>query len=171
MRRFACVAVFGCLIASAAVASDNAPALVIPGRPDVPVMMYGRNIAGFVVEGDWGLYRPGAVAPTVIPTYLPRLYLDYAGYGRSYWGAESDDHYYPLTGRKPGYGRREVNDARPGPAPSYSRSWGAESRDTPATSPSDYQMPQMYLSPQVDMQPRRQYPPVDRQPPRRPYRP
>lgn len=144
----------GCAIVPPAVASDHAPALVIPGRPDVPVMMYGRNVAGFVVEGDWGLYRPGSVAPTIIPVYPRLLYWGQAGYADPYWGAWSDDHYFPKTGHRPGYGRREANDARPGPGPSYSRSWNAQSRDTPATSPTDDQMPPMWLAPQVDAPPR-----------------
>jgi len=74
--------------------ADHAPALVIPGRPDVPVVIDGQDAAFGVVEGDWGLYRPGHGVRTVIsPVLMPAPYR--AGY-------------FPRTGRQPGYGRREV---------------------------------------------------------------
>jgi len=33
-------------------AADNEPVLVIPGRPGVPVMMYGVDVSGAVIEGE-----------------------------------------------------------------------------------------------------------------------
>ncbi len=60
----------GLVAGAAAVAPARAdgtePVIVIPGRPGVPVMMYGRDISWAVVEGDWGLARPGIVAPVVL---------------------------------------------------------------------------------------------------------
>lgn len=42
------------------------PAIVIPSRPGIPVIINGRDASYAVVEGDWGLSRPGAVPVTVI---------------------------------------------------------------------------------------------------------
>jgi hypothetical protein len=102
--------------------ADHAPAYVIPGRPDVPVMINGYDAAWGVVEGDWGLYRPGAIAPVVIPSG-PTIYPPRA---RSY---------FPSLGRQPLLGRREIDTPprRLAPAPSFRRSWGAASDPGPAT--------------------------------------
>lgn len=119
--------------------ADHAPAVVIPGRPDVPVIINGRVVPpGSVIEGDWGLYRAGAVAPTVIPPPVPVLYWD-APVGR----------YFPATGAKPGYGRREIDQPlRPlRPAESYYRSWTAESQPGPVTIPAPYGMPPVVVAP------------------------
>lgn len=55
-----------------AAASDNAPVIVVPGKAGVPVMINGRDASWAIVEGDWGLYRPGSVPVTVI---YPRPWL------------------------------------------------------------------------------------------------
>lgn len=55
-----------------AAASDNAPVIVIPGKAGVPVMINGRDASWAIVEGDWGLYRPGSMPVTVI---YPRPWL------------------------------------------------------------------------------------------------
>src|SRR6476469_9969558 len=105
--------------------AQHEPVIVIPGRPDVPVILNGYDVSGAVVEGDWGLERPGHVAPTIVdgplipaPFYARGDYL----YGRGY---------YPATGRRPGYGRYEIqppaNRTLPPPAPSYHRDYGIES--------------------------------------------
>src|SRR6266480_617652 len=73
----------------------DAPAMVIPGRAGVPVIINGGDASFCVVEGDWGLARPGMPVTVVacppqrpIPSYeLP---------------------YFPALGRRPGYGRLEV---------------------------------------------------------------
>lgn len=119
-----------------ATASDNAPVIVIPGRPGVPVMMYGRDVSGAVIEGDWGLYRAGAVAPTIIMPFRP------IGWGPA--GA----HYFPATGREPRYGRYEVETPAARvqrEAESYSRSWSVRSQPLPATIPTPYDMPPVIL--------------------------
>jgi hypothetical protein len=106
-------------------AIDQGPVLVIPGRPGIPVVINGYDASYTIVEGDWGLARPGQVSPVIVsgPLIAPAPY--YAG------------HYYPSLGRRPGYGRREVEppaDRRlPPPAPSYYREWGVESQPLPAT--------------------------------------
>ena len=51
------------LAAPAPALADNEPVIVIPGRAGVPVMMYGVDVSGAVIEGEWGLNRPGVVAP------------------------------------------------------------------------------------------------------------
>lgn len=117
--------VAACAFADLACA-DMAPVIVIPSRPGVPVVINGRDASYAVVEGDWGLARPGAVPVTVIggspiranPVYEPR-------------GA-----YHPRYGRTPERGRREVEspNERPlaeAPEPIF-RSWSASSAVQPA---------------------------------------
>jgi len=107
------------LIGTAVTATaDTGPLIVIPGRAGVPVMINGRDASYGVVEGDWGLAKNVHVQPTV-----------YGGWDR-YIGPEVG-HYYPSAGRRPGYGRYEIepaaNRALPEPAESYHRSWSAQS--------------------------------------------
>jgi hypothetical protein len=142
---FGCIAVacaaVGLLGSTAARASDNAPVIAIPGRPDVPVIIDGRDASWAVVESDWGLYRPGWLPPTVIkplccnPPYPGRPVA----------------RYFPGTGRMPGYGRREFDPPqarRQRPAQPYSRSWSAESENLPATiMPPSYDVPPVVVQP------------------------
>ena len=98
--------------------ADSAPAFVVPGRPDVPVMVNGYNAAWGVIEGDWGLYRPGAVPLTVIPA------PDQAP-------LPPERHYFPSLGAAPHAGRYEIeppaNRQLPPPAPSFHRTWSSSS--------------------------------------------
>ena len=92
--------------------------IVIPGRPGVPIIINGVDASYAVVEGDWGLAKGQHVQPTV--------------YGGRYVDAEPHvGHYYPSAGRRPGYGRLEIepplNRILPKPAESYHQSWSAES--------------------------------------------
>jgi hypothetical protein len=140
---------FGATIAHAI---DQGPVLVIPGRPGIPVVINGYDASYTVVEGDWGLARPGQVSPRIVsgPLISPTPY--YVG------------HYFPYVGRRPGYGRREVEPPRdrrlPPPAPGYHREWGVESQNLPATIPSDNPTP-IIAAPTVEWNSRR---------PRRPRR-
>ena len=112
------------LLAAPCARADHAPNYVVPGRPDVPVIINFFDASWGVVEGEWGLYRPGAVSPTVIPAphVMPRL---------------SARPYYPSLGGRAYKGRLEIeppaNRELPPPAPSYHRSWTSESQDLPAT--------------------------------------
>jgi hypothetical protein len=117
-------------------AADGGTALVVPGRPGVPTMYFGRDISWAVVEGERGLDRPGNEI-TIVPSF------------RSSYGAARAGGYYPSTGMAPRSGRREVeppsNRSLPPPAESYHRQWGAESAHTPVTIPAPYGTPPVMI--------------------------
>jgi len=100
--------------------------IVIPSRPGVPVVSNGRDASYAVVEGDWGLSRPGAVPVTVFggSPILPN-----AVYTRRH-------SYLPKYGRVPERGRIEIEPAAdralPEPAEGFSRSWSTSSDVAPA---------------------------------------
>jgi hypothetical protein len=110
--------------------ADTEPVIVVPGRPDIPIMIDGRDVRGAIIEGEWGLAR-GHTGITIIPgPWLP----GYRGGGADWrHGARG---FYPGTGKPPAYGRLEVIPP-PGrarhPAEGYTRSWEAESPRLPAT--------------------------------------
>jgi hypothetical protein len=112
-------------LAIAPVRADEGPVIVIPSRPGIPVVINGRDASYAVVEGDWGLARPGAVPVTVIggSPLLPT-----AEYTRR-------NSYHPKYGRAPLRGRNEVEPpqdrALPDPAESFSRSWSTSSDPQP----------------------------------------
>jgi hypothetical protein len=113
------------LAAVASARADHAPAFVVPGRPDVPVMINGMDASWGIAEGDWGLYRPGAIPVTVIPS-------PYAA------PPPPARHYYPSLGGIPYKGRHEIeppaNRRPPPPAEPYYRSWSSQSDPyTPVT--------------------------------------
>ena len=125
-----CVAVIlaigASLAAPAAARADNGPVIVIPSRPGVPVVINGRDASYAVVEGDWGLSRPGFMAVTVIggsPIRPNRVY-------------EPRNSYHPRYGHAPPRGRNEVEPspdrALPEPAESFSRSWSTRPEPQPA---------------------------------------
>jgi len=137
----------GWLSGDAPAQAGEAPAIVIPGKPGVPVIINGFDASYTVVEGDWGLDRPGYIHPTIIsgPLVIPAPH---------YYGA-----YFPAYGRRPGYGRLEVepppNRRLPRPAQSYYRAWGAQSDPIPATlDPPAYQPP-VIVQPQIELWQRR----------------
>ena len=116
---------FSALAGAPARAEGEGPVIVIPSRPGVPVIINGRDASYAVVEGDWGLSRPGAGVITVIggspvlpnPVYTRR------------------NSYHPKYGRAPERGRNEIEPpadrALPDPAESFSRSWSTSSDVTP----------------------------------------
>jgi hypothetical protein len=126
MRAFALALIGGVLAAPLPARAYDAPAIVIPGRIGVPVVINGGDASFCIVEGDWGLARPGHVPPTIV--YCPPVDHVLENSGR---------FYYPAQGKRPGYGRFEVepppNRRLPPPAPSYYREWGAQSESQPAT--------------------------------------
>jgi hypothetical protein len=98
--------------------ADSGGVIAVPGKPGVPVIINGRDATFAMVEGDWGLNRGVHVQPTV-----------YGGWDR--YEAPAVGHYYPSLGRRPGYGRLEINPPAdrklPKPAESYHQSWSAQS--------------------------------------------
>ncbi len=114
--------------------AQREPLIVIPGKADVPVYINGIDASWGVVEGEFGLDRPGLVAPTVI--YRPLVV--------SYPSAAFPD-YYPRDGKRPGYGRLEIippaNRQLPPPAPTYYRSWSSASPSGPVTEYAPYYGP------------------------------
>ncbi len=116
----------GFLAAALPVRAYDAPAIVIPGKIGVPVIINGGEASFCVVEGDWGLARPGHVPPTIVAC-PPLIHVP----------EDSGRYYFPAFGKQPGYGRHEVEPPRnrrlPPPAPSYYREWGAQSEMAPAT--------------------------------------
>jgi len=99
----------------------------------LPVILNGVDVTGAVIEGDWGLYKPHMVNPTIIaaPFFIPRRVYQGGYYQRGY-----DPGYYPALGHEPGYGRREIEPPAdrpvPPPAKSFHRSWSSASQPLPA---------------------------------------
>ena len=115
--------------------------LVIPGRPGVPIIINGVDASYAVVEGDFGLGKGVHMQPTV--------------YGGRYVDFEpSVGHYYPSAGHMPGYGRLEIeppaNRKLPKPAPSYDRSWSAQSAPPRAQPEVPLYPPPVIVAPQYD---------------------
>jgi hypothetical protein len=117
------------LAMSTPVRADHAAVIVIPSRPGIPVVIDGRDASYAVVEGDWGLFRPGHMPVTV-----------YGGWRQG----PSDVYarrpsYHPRYGAPPPRGRNEIEPppdrALPEPAESYSRSWSTSSDVQPAPPP------------------------------------
>lgn len=140
-----------------AVAGDNAPVIVVPGKRGVPVFINGRDASWAIVEGDWGLYRPGAVPVTVIYPHrwyeLPpkaavaepcacrhvvvhrrrRAKMTRDDSGKRYIPI-ARRHYFPGGSTKPVLGRLEIEPRTPPkPAATVFRSWSTESAPLPAT--------------------------------------
>jgi len=89
--------------------ADSLPVIVIPGRPGVPIIINGVDASYSVVEGDWGLGKGIHVQPTV--------------YGGRYVDPEPHvGHYYPSSGRVPGYGRLEIEPPSNGSRGRFRRS-------------------------------------------------
>src|SRR5262245_32486563 len=135
-RARAILVLSGCLFgsASAFAESDSGTYVVIPGRPDVPVIVnpYGFDATHSIVEGDFGLNKPAMVyttiiaGPGVVSVPGPRKY------------------YFPRSDEMPGYGRLEILPSPPRrppkPAQGYHRSWDAASDPLPASTDPPYPM-------------------------------
>jgi hypothetical protein len=130
-----------------ACARDGGPSIVIPGRPDVPVIINGHDARWAVVYGDTGLNRPGAdviVQGSGLnypqPIY-PQVVLPQP------WAGS----YYPVTGQPPAYGRKEIEPPLrrrlPEPAPTYYRSWSAGSDPGPVTEYPSFDPPAVVVAP------------------------
>jgi hypothetical protein len=119
--------------------AQRGPVIVIPGKPGVPVYINGIDASWGVVEGEFGLDKPGLVSPTVI--YRP-LVVSYPAVVTPY---------LPRDGKRPGYGRLEIvppaDRPQPQPAPTYYRSWSSGSAPGPVTDYPSYPMPPVVVSP------------------------
>jgi hypothetical protein len=114
--------------------AQRAPEIVIPGKAGVPVLIYGFDASWGLVVGEFGLDRPGLMAPTV--TYRPLL-ISYP--------TAAPRPFFPRENKRPGYGRLEIippaNRPLPPPAPTYYRSWSSGSGAGPVTISPPYPMP------------------------------
>ena len=80
--------------------AQRGPVIAIPGRPDIPIIENGVDVSWSVIEGEFGLDRPGQVTPTVI-LRPPPVIVPFYGTGAY------QPHYFPMSGQQPGYGRLE----------------------------------------------------------------
>jgi hypothetical protein len=120
--------------------ADSLPVVVIPGRPGVPIIINGVDASYSVVEGDWGLGKGIHVQPTV--------------YGGRYVDPDPHvGHYYPSSGRVPGYGRLEIeppSNGRPQQGESYHQSWSAQSTPQPVQPAVPFYPPAVIEAPRRD---------------------
>src|ERR1700712_5806899 len=101
LTAFVVVVLAGFASIAPARAEGEGPVIVIPSRPGIPVVINGRDASYAVVEGDWGLSRPGAVPVTVIGGSLLAPNEVY----------RRRNAYIPKYGRAPERGRYEVEPA------------------------------------------------------------
>ena len=142
-------------MSSAAFAADGFE-VVIPGRPGVPIIVNGIDVSYAVVEGDWGLARSVHVQPTIYG-------------GRYVDGPPNVGHYYPSLGRRPGYGRLEIEPPtnRRSQAETYYRSWSAQSAPLPPQIDVPHDPPPVIVAPQINAEPPHQN--FDPRPKKLPY--
>ena len=83
--------------------ADHQPVIVVPGKRGVPVYVDGHEVSGAIVSGEWGLYRPGHLAPTIAyrrpwpdpPRYYRYYYHWLPWYAPPhYWRAHSAVRHY-----------------------------------------------------------------------------
>jgi hypothetical protein len=139
-------ALVACLFDCQPALAQREPVIVVPGRAGYQVMMWGQDVSGAVIEGEFGLDRPSHVGVNVIP--VRPLYLRYA------INPTAPAAYYPATGNKPAYGRLEVvpspHRQLPPPAATYLRSWSSESPHLPASADPPLYPPPIIVAPQID---------------------
>jgi hypothetical protein len=156
---FAIATLAACLYDARCAHAQREPLIVVPGRAGVPVMLWGQDVSGAVIEGEFGLDRPGGANGGV--TVIQPIGPYYAGIPPQ----PPVDGYYPSTGVPPKVGRKEIlpgpNRALPQPAPSFNRSWTSESPNLPATIPPD-NPPPVIFAPQIYQQQQQPGPPQQR---------
>jgi hypothetical protein len=114
------------------------------------VIINGVDVSGAILEGEFGLGKPHMVDPRIVamPYWQPPQ--------RAYF----EERYFPTTGRKPGYGRYEIeppaNRQLPPRAPSYYRSWSSASDPVPASLDLPLPPPPIVVAPNVNRWPRHQ---------------
>jgi hypothetical protein len=139
-RAVSALALVAALAAPGPALADHAPTYVMPTMRGVPVVIDRQDASWAVIEGDWGLHRPGHGSRSIIHA-VPVLI-------RPPQGA-----YYPSTGRAPRLGRYEIeppSDRRlPRPAETYFRSWSAQSSGGAVTVYPPYELPQVGIERRV----------------------
>jgi hypothetical protein len=121
--------------------ADHAPSFVVPGKANVPVIINGYDASWGVVEGDWGLYRPGHGQLTV--TYAPQVIY-----------VPRERAYYPATGRRPHSGRLEMQTSAPLRAPqTFHRVWSTQSGSAAVTEYPPLDRPPVILAPRSETLP------------------
>jgi hypothetical protein len=117
---------------------DHRPVIAVPGNAQAPAMVDGTDASFAVVNGDWGLYAPGRIVPEV---YGPVLF----------YPEPADRGYFPATGRRPRYGRREIEVPRRvlPRAPDFYREWSAGSRAGRVTEYPPYAAPEVMVEPRA----------------------
>jgi hypothetical protein len=122
----ALAAIFALATGADGVRAAEAPSIVVPGRRDVPVIINGMDAGGGVAWRDWGLSRPGVPVEVEPGPYLIMAPAPPSGY-------------YPATGRRPPYGRKEIdpgpNRVLPPPAEPFHRSWSSSPSAAVETAP------------------------------------
>jgi hypothetical protein len=100
---------------------------------------------GVVIYGDWGLYRPGHIAPYAVGPYGPYV-LTNSRYGFG--------QYFPSNRNDPGaYRRRPPVDRQIIPSEPYFRTWGAQSQPLnphSATVYTPFEPPAVIYAPRFD---------------------
>ena len=116
--------------------AQTGPVIVIPGKPGVPVLINGVVVDGAVVYGDWGLARPG---------HGQIIIEGPVGFVENY----DARGYFPATGRKPRYGRVEIEPPpHPRGSTSFHRTWSTGSDPTrPVTQYPPFDPPPVILAP------------------------
>lgn len=115
------LALTGSVFGAGAALADHGPRYVVPGAPGVPVVINGSDASWAVVEGDFGLHRPGHGGPTVM-------------HGAPIFLGPPVGAYYPSLGRAPRLGRHEIlPPPRRRPSTRWHRSWTSQSGQGPVT--------------------------------------
>jgi hypothetical protein len=122
--------------------AQTGPVIVVPGKPGVPVMIYGVDATGAVVYGDWGLAKPNNMG-LLIEGARP------APYPSRFWPGA----YFPGTGQPPPYGRKEIEPPPgrllPPLAPQYQRSWTVSPEPGPVTEYPPFETPPVIVEPRL----------------------
>jgi len=156
VRQLFLVALLAAVCGIDAARAQMGPVLVVPGRPDVPVIINGVVANGAVVYGDWGLGRPG---------HGDIIIEGPAGYPALPHGSQG---YFPATGHAPRAGRDEIlPPVRPRADTTFQRDWHVQSDNSqPVTQVPPYETPAVG----VQLPYPRPYRPLPPFPPRPPQR-
>jgi len=127
---------FAAVLCVPAARADHQPAIVVPGRADVPIIVDGVVVNGAIISGDWGLYRPGHGYKIIEGGCCPEPMVRRT--------------YFPMTGREPAYGRKEIEPkSRLRPSTHYEKSWSVQSQPGFITEYPPYPVPPVVVAPRV----------------------